>query len=431
MATGGSQCFTTKQIVCLANSRMFGSGRCVAGREMIDGSFGQWIRPVSDGPTPALSVEVIQFGGGGVPRILDVIEVPLLRHVPERHQQENHAINAKHSWRLAGRVTFDDIQNAVEDAGGPLWLNGFSSTGGRNDRVPEGEAVRLTHSLYLVRPEGLSLEVVTEGGDQQQPKHRVRANFQLCGHSYRLVVTDPWIERRLLSGYPVEGLEGALVCVSLGRIFHGFAYKLVASVITPDREIMNDTLYTIGHSTHTAEKVIHLLQCHGVTAVADVRSLPYSRVSPHFNREEFALRLNSAGIAYVFLGEELGARPKDRSCYENGKVQYDRLARTPLFETGLERILRGMKSHTIALMCAEKDPITCHRAILVCRHLLKRGVRIAHILEDGSLESQEEAVSRLLRELELPEYDLFQSREEMIEAAYARRGQQIAFVESG
>jgi uncharacterized protein (DUF488 family) len=194
---------------------------------------------------------------------------------------------------------------------------------------------------------------------------------------------------------------------------------------------MNDVLYTIGHSTHTAEKVIELLRQHGVTAVADVRSQPYSRLNPQFNREAFSARLKDAGIVYVFLGRELGARSDDRSCYENGKVQYNRLAQTPLFAAGLERILRGMKTQTIALMCAEKDPIACHRAILVCRHLAGRGVKIAHILEDGHLESQDDAVSRLLQELGLPQSDLFRSRDEVVDEAYARRGQQIAYVESG
>lgn len=194
---------------------------------------------------------------------------------------------------------------------------------------------------------------------------------------------------------------------------------------------MEDVLYTIGHSTHSVERVIELLRRHGVTAVADVRSQPYSRMNPQFNREAFSSRLRDAGIAYVFLGRELGARSQDRSCYDNGKLQYDRLARTPLFAAGLERILRGMRTQTIALVCAEKDPITCHRAILVCRHLAQCGVqKIAHILEDGRLETQDDAVSRLLRELRLPESDLFRSRDELVDEAYARRGRQIAYVES-
>lgn len=194
---------------------------------------------------------------------------------------------------------------------------------------------------------------------------------------------------------------------------------------------MKDVLYTIGHSTHPAEKVIELLREHAVTVVADVRSRPYSRMNPQFNREAFCSHLKSAGIGYVFLGRELGARSEDRGCYVEGKVQYDRLAQTALFRTGLDRVIQGMKSHSVALMCAEKDPLTCHRTILVCRHLVTRGVKVAHILEDGRLESHDEAVSRLLRELGLADGDLFRNREELVDEAYARRAEQIAYTESG
>lgn len=192
---------------------------------------------------------------------------------------------------------------------------------------------------------------------------------------------------------------------------------------------MADLVYTIGHSTHSTEKLIELLAGHDVTAVADVRSQPYSRFNPQFNRESLRADLKTAGIVYVFLGRELGARSDDRSCYVEGKVQYDLLARTALFQEGLRRLAQGIRSHRIALMCAEKDPLTCHRAILVCRHLAGLGIGAQHILEDGRLESHDDALTRLLAELGIAERDLFRSRDESIVEAYSRRGQQIAYAE--
>jgi len=192
---------------------------------------------------------------------------------------------------------------------------------------------------------------------------------------------------------------------------------------------MSEHIYTIGHSTHSKEKLVELLAQHDVTAIADVRSQPYSRMNPQFNRESLRVDLKAAGIAYVFLGRELGARTEDRSCYIDGKVQYGLLARTPLFEQGLTRIQQGLSEHRIALMCAEKDPLTCHRTILVCRYLAARGITAQHILEDGRLESHAEAMTRLLAEVGMGERELFRSRDDLIVEAYSRREQQIAYSE--
>lgn len=192
---------------------------------------------------------------------------------------------------------------------------------------------------------------------------------------------------------------------------------------------MSDHVYTVGHSTHSIGTLLGLLARHHVTAIADVRSQPYSRANPQFNKESLRAGLKAAGIAYVFLGRELGARPEDRSCYVNGKVQYDILARAALFQEGLARVVQGMSRYRIALLCAEKDPLTCHRAILVCRHLVSRGVSVQHILEDGRLESHGSAITRLLEESGLAERELFLSHDELIAEAYARREQQIAYTE--
>jgi len=187
-------------------------------------------------------------------------------------------------------------------------------------------------------------------------------------------------------------------------------------------------IYTIGHSTHPIDEFIGLLKMHGINAVADVRSDPYSRYNPQFNRENVQPELKRHGIAYVFLGKELGPRSDDQGCYENGKVSYRRLARTTLFQDGLKRIRQGMGSYRIALMCSEKDPVACHRAILVCRHLRSDGIQILHILEDGSIEENDAVVKRLMELLNLSDKDLFTTSEEMVERAYDIQGEKIAFV---
>jgi uncharacterized protein (DUF488 family) len=115
-------------------------------------------------------------------------------------------------------------------------------------------------------------------------------------------------------------------------------------------------IFTVGHSNHPLEHLIGLLRRHGVTALADVRSTPYSRTNPQFNREHLSEALKAAGIVYVFLGKELGARSEDPACYENGKVLYDRLARTDLFRSGIERVLEGAGKFRLVLIPRGEAP---------------------------------------------------------------------------
>ena len=153
---------------------------------------------------------------------------------------------------------------------------------------------------------------------------------------------------------------------------------------------------TVGHSNHELGRFLDLLRQHEITALADVRSAPYSRFNPHFNLKRLSASLSTSGIAYVWLGRELGGRPDDPDCYEDGTVRYDRLAQTALYREGIDRVLRGMAEHRLALMCAEKDPLHCHRALLVSRSLADEGLEVAHILAEGGLESHESVMNRLL-----------------------------------
>ena len=190
-------------------------------------------------------------------------------------------------------------------------------------------------------------------------------------------------------------------------------------------------IFTIGHSTHWLETFIALLKQHDITVVADVRSAPYSRFAPQFNKKSLEHRLKVNGIRYVFLGRELGARSEDRTCYENGRVEYQRLAKTDLFRDGIERIIRGANSYRIALMCAEKEPLECHRTLLVGRELVEHGLQVAHILADGRLESHDDSMERLLDAVGLPHKDLFRSREELISEAMIRQEERVAYVDEG
>lgn len=192
---------------------------------------------------------------------------------------------------------------------------------------------------------------------------------------------------------------------------------------------MQETIFTIGHSTHSRERFLGLLKQHAITAVCDVRSAPYSRVNPQFNREDLKAMLLASSIAYVFLGKELGARSEDPACYDDGRVQYERLARAELFRQGLERVQDGMKKYRIALMCAEKEPLECHRTILVARHVVELGINVQHIHADGRLESHGDALDRLAKMLNLrgDEHHMFRSAEDLLADAYRLQEERIAY----
>jgi len=149
-------------------------------------------------------------------------------------------------------------------------------------------------------------------------------------------------------------------------------------------------IFTIGHSNHPAEYFLSLLSRHGITALADVRTTPYSRFNPQFRREALAAHLQAAGIAYVFLGEELGGK--------RAGVTHAEVARSEPFQRGLARLREGAERYRVAFMCAEREPLDCHRTILVARHLKSPGLAIRHILADGGVEEHESVERRLVED---------------------------------
>ncbi len=193
--------------------------------------------------------------------------------------------------------------------------------------------------------------------------------------------------------------------------------------------MLTTEVLSIGHSNHSIPAFIALLQRHAVTALVDVRSTPFSRFQPQFNRSELTETLKRTGIKYVFLGKELGARSNDPACYEGGRVRYALLARTEIFRDGLVRVMKGAAQYRIALMCAEKEPLECHRTLLVSRALVDAGVSVSHIHVDGTLESHTAAMERLLSVVGLPREDLFRSPEELLAEALQRQEARVAWVD--
>ena len=196
---------------------------------------------------------------------------------------------------------------------------------------------------------------------------------------------------------------------------------------------MSESLYpvfTVGHSNHPPEKFINLLLRHGIDKVADVRSAPYSRYTPHFNYEPLQQALDDIGISYAYLGGELGGRPADRSCYDSdGRVRYDRVAETMQFDDGIRSIIHAADERRVALLCSEKEPLECHRTLLVARVLAERGVGVQHILADGGLESHGDAMTRLVAAHKLPPNgDMFRTRDDVIIEALERQARKFAYV---
>lgn len=189
---------------------------------------------------------------------------------------------------------------------------------------------------------------------------------------------------------------------------------------------MDNRLYTIGYSPFSVERFIDLISQYRINAVCDVRSMPYSRYKPEFNKALLEKSLASRKITYFFLGKSLGGRPDQPEMYENGRVQFFRLDKSDIFLQGLELLKGIIRDYTATLMCAEKDPITCHRTILVCRQL-RNDCDIVHILENGTEEAHRDAERRLVKYLNIPTDDLFRTEEELIHDAYELQGKKIAY----
>lgn len=214
----------------MANSRKM-NGRCIAGRELNDGEPGEWVRPVSDRTHHEVSEYERQYENGKDPRVLDIIDVPLIEPVPQGPQTENWLLDPEFYWTLVGHASWKELAALIDSE--PLWINGYSTIWGLNDQIPVTEVQQLHDSLRLIQVPSLKLRVYTPGQKFNDPKRKVQAVFKFQGDDYRLRVTDPDVERTCLAKddgtYPVGR---SYMTVSLGEPFKEHYYKLVAALIT-------------------------------------------------------------------------------------------------------------------------------------------------------------------------------------------------------
>jgi hypothetical protein len=219
-----------KRILCLANSRKL-SGRCVAGREIINGQPGAWIRPISAREHQEVSEHERQYEDGSDPNVLDVIDVPLTEPRPHHFQQENWLLDPNFYWLKVERCNWAGLQGFLDPAD-TLWINHQNSYNGLNDRVVLDQAEKLRSSLRLIRVDRLVVKVFRPGESFNNPKRRVQGQFAHAGVQHWLWITDPIYERRYLAQPDgMHNLGESCLTISLGEPHEGFCYKLIAAII--------------------------------------------------------------------------------------------------------------------------------------------------------------------------------------------------------
>lgn len=188
-------------------------------------------------------------------------------------------------------------------------------------------------------------------------------------------------------------------------------------------------ILSIGHSTLDYGQFVGRLKAAGVTAVADVRSAPFSRNFPQYNRDVLKAALDRDGIAYVFLGKELGGRPQALEEFTDGVADYEKMAATERFLGGLKRLEQGAKRYRIAMMCSERNPLDCHRCLLVGRAMKARDVDVEHLLGSGETLSQTDVEGQLLTMTNKSHDDMFATEADRLRDAYREHGRRVAFAE--
>lgn len=226
-----------KTILCLAVSRKPPSGRCVAGKECAEARIGEWIRPVSAREGKEVSEEERRYEDGSRAQLLDIITVPLERSEPVDHQRENHVLAEDYYWTKEGRASWAQVRGCLDAYDASFWMPAQSTFNGLNDKISEDDAGQVPSSLKLILVPQLEISVRHEAGYQGRPgRRRVRGSFQYQRSQYILSVTDPEIEEEYLrQGLGDYRISDAALCISLSEPIYGYAFRLIASVITEER----------------------------------------------------------------------------------------------------------------------------------------------------------------------------------------------------
>ena len=186
-------------------------------------------------------------------------------------------------------------------------------------------------------------------------------------------------------------------------------------------------IFSIGHSNHSLDKFLSLLESSKINMVVDVRSAPFSRMFPQFNQDTLKKSLGENSIGYLFLGDQIGGRSNDPEDYLDGQVLYKALAQKEGFKTSIERLKEGSAKYRIALMCSEKEPLDCHRTLLISQALDSCDIPVGHIHADGTVEAHENALARLLTLHNLSSPDLFSDDKNRVQEALTLQEKKIAY----
>jgi uncharacterized protein (DUF488 family) len=190
---------------------------------------------------------------------------------------------------------------------------------------------------------------------------------------------------------------------------------------------MDKAIFTIGHSNLDISDFINLLLANKIELVVDVRSAPYSKLYPHFNRNPLEVSLTKNSIKYIFLGDSVGGRSNNIKDYSKGRVMYKKIAEKKEYISSINTIIQNSSKYKIVLMCSEKEPLECHRTLLISRSIEAHMVKILHIHRDGQIESQSEGIQRLLKIWKLDSPNLFGEDAERIDEAFTKQESKYAY----